>query len=93
MVVIPTGSSSAVVVESRRIEGYDGNGFTPGVLVYYLDTSIASGSGVLKVLPINDADTNKGTSPLGVGKSIAFGTVTVTFLSQDAAGDQVEIKR
>lgn len=93
MVVVPVGPTTAVVVESRRIEGYDANGFNPGVLVYYIDTSIASGAGVLKVLPINDADTNKSSAPLGVGQSITFGSVTVTFVSQDAAGDHVRVSR
>jgi M6 family metalloprotease-like protein len=93
MVVVPVGPTTAVVVESRRIEGYDGNGFTPGILVYYIDTSIASGAGELKVLPINDADTRKLSAPLGIGQSLTFGDVTVTFVSQDSAGDHVRVTR
>ncbi len=93
LVVVPNGLTTAVVVESRRTQGYDTSGITPGVLVYYIDTSIASGNGVLKVLPINDADTNKGTAPLGIGRSLTFGGVTVTFVSQDAAGDHVRVVR
>ncbi|MGH7696977.1 MAG: Ig-like domain-containing protein, partial [Gemmatimonadaceae bacterium] len=64
IVVVPTGPNSAIVAESRRAEGFDTNGFgSPGVLVYAIDTSIPSGNGVIKVLPINDADTNKGSAP------------------------------
>lgn len=93
MVVVPVGSKTAVIVESRRVEGYDGTGFTPGVLVYYIDTSIASGSGVVRVLPINDADASKSSAPLTIGQAITFNGVTVTFVSQDAAGDHVRVTR
>ena len=93
LVVVPTGPKTAVLVESRRVEGYDGTGFTPGVLVYYIDTSIASAAGVLRVLPVNDADVNKTSAPLGVGQSITFASVTVTFVSQDAAGDHIRVTR
>jgi M6 family metalloprotease-like protein len=93
IVVVPTGPTSAVVVESRRIEGYDASGFTPGVLVYFIDTSINSGTGVVRVLPINDADVSKATAPLAVGATLTYGTVTVKFVSQDGAGDHVEVRR
>jgi len=94
LVVMPTGPTSAVVAESRRAEGYDTNGqLTPGVLVYFIDTSIASGAGVLKVLLINDADTNKSTAPLQPGGSLTYAGVTVTFVSQDATGDRVRVVR
>ena len=77
----------------KNCVGYDGVAFTPGVLVYYIDPSIASGAGELKVLPINDGDINKSSAPLGVGQSATFGGVTVTFVSQDAAGDHVRVSR
>lgn len=92
--VIPTGPNSAVVAESRRAEGYDTNGsLTPGVLVYFIDTSIPTGSGPLKVLPINNADANKNSAALLPGASVMLGTVTVTFVSQDASGDRVRLVR
>ena len=82
------------MAESRRTEGYDTNGtFTPGVLVYLIDTSIRSGAGVLNVLPINDSDSNKGTAPLQPGGSLTLGAVTVSFLSQNASGDRVRVVR
>jgi hypothetical protein len=65
---------------------------TPGVLVYFVDSSIGSGSGVLKVLPIDDTDANKGSAPLRP-VSITFNGVTVTFVSADASGDRVRIVR
>jgi M6 family metalloprotease-like protein len=93
IIVAPTGPTTAVVAESRRNEGYDTNGaMTPGILVYFIDTSIGSGTGVLKVLPIDDTDANKGTAPIRPG-SITFNGVTVTFVSADASGDRVRIVR
>jgi hypothetical protein len=94
LIVIPTGPTTAIVVESRRAEGYDTNGsWTPGVLVYSIDTSIPTGSGVLKVLPVNDSDSNKGTAPLAVGGSMTVNGVTVEFVSTNGNGDRVRVTR
>jgi M6 family metalloprotease-like protein len=94
MVVIPTGLTSALVVESRRAEGYDTNGpFVPGALVYFIDTAVASGQGVLRVLPINDFDETKGSAPLQPGQSLSSGSITITFVSQETAGDRVRVVR
>lgn len=94
MIVIPTGATTAILVESRRTEGFDSNGsWSPGVLVYTIDTSIRTGNGVLKVLPIDDSDTNKGSAPLRVGGAITFGGVTITYVSTDSNGDQVRVTR
>jgi M6 family metalloprotease-like protein len=94
LVVIPTGQTTAILVESRRAEGYDNNGaWMPGVLVYTIDTSVPSGNGVLRVQPINDSDISKASNPLQVGASITLSGVTVTFVSSDANGDRVRIVR
>lgn len=92
--VAPTGKTTAIVAESRRAEGYDTNGaWSPGVLVYSIDTSIQTGHGVIQVLPIDDNDQSKGTAPLQPGGSITSNGVTVTFLSSDSTGDWVRISR
>jgi hypothetical protein len=94
MVVIPTGLTSALVVESRRAEGYDTNGgFLSGALVYLIDTGVASGQGVLRVLPVNDADEIKASAALQPGQSYSSGSVTITLVSQDATGDRVRVVR
>ncbi|HEX6693493.1 MAG TPA: M6 family metalloprotease domain-containing protein [Longimicrobiales bacterium] len=94
MVVIPTGPSSAVVVESRRAEGYDTSDvWTPGVLIYSVDTSLSTGNGPLKVLPINDLDSWKSSAPLLVGGTMSVGGVTITFVSTTAEGDVVRVVR
>lgn len=94
IVVVPTGTTSAVVAESRRAEGYDTNGtLASGVLVYFIDTAVPNGGGVLKVLPINDADASKASATLQPGASLSFSGVTVTYVSQDATGDRVRVVR
>ena len=94
MIVVPTGATTAIVVESRRAEGYDNNsGWSPGVLVYSIDTSIPSGSGTLKVLPVNDTDTGKGNVTLKAGDTMTIGGITVTFVSGDSAHDLVRVTR
>ena len=91
LVVVPTGATTAVVVESRHPAGYDTALPGSGVLVYFLDSSRASGTGVVKVLPIDDSDLHKQAAPLGVSESLSYAGVTVTFTAQDAAGDHVDV--
>jgi M6 family metalloprotease-like protein len=94
LVVIPTGTNMAIVAESRRVEGYDTNGsWTPGVLVYSIDTSISTSNGPLKVLPINDLDSWKDKAPLQVGGSMTVSGVTITFVSTSEGGDVVRVVR
>lgn len=91
LVVVPTGATTAVVVESRHALGYDGALPKAGLLVYAVDTSVATGHGTVKVLPIADGDVHKLTAPLGVAQSLGYAGVTVTFASQDTTGDHVDI--
>lgn len=92
MLVVPLSATSAVVVESRRLEGFD-TGFTPGALVYVIDTAVRTLQGPLRVLPINDGDLLKGSAPLTVGRSLTYEGVTVTLLSSDADGDVVKVEK
>jgi M6 family metalloprotease-like protein len=48
-IVLPTGPSSALVVEARRRIGQDGRLCREGVLVYTVDASVRSGSGPVRV--------------------------------------------
>ena len=91
LLVVPTGATTAIVVESRHALGYDSALPSAGLLVYAIDTSIASGDGIVKVLPVNDADLHKLSAPLAVTQTVSYAGVTVTFASQDAAGDHVDV--
>lgn len=90
MLVVPVSATAAVVVESRRLMGFDA-GFTPGALVYFVDTAVRTQQGPIRVLPIDDADSRKGSAPLTAGNSLTYGGVTVTVLSSDAEGDVVQV--
>jgi M6 family metalloprotease-like protein len=89
--VVPTGATTALVVESRRAMGYDHALDHEGLLVYSIDTSISTGSGVIKVLPIDNNDDVKTSALIGVGGSLTQGNVTITHVAQDAAGDHLTI--
>jgi len=91
LVVVPTGATTAVVIESRHALGYDHTLPNEGLLVYFVDTSIATGQGIVKVLPIDNADLHKLSAPLAVTQSLTYADVTVTFTSQDTAGDHVDV--
>jgi M6 family metalloprotease-like protein len=92
LIVAPVSATSAVITESRRIEGYDA-GFAPGVLVYYVDTAVPTQQGPIRVLPIDDADPSKGTVTLTAGRSLTYQGVTVTVLGSDGSGDVVQVVR
>jgi len=80
-VIVPTGETTAVVVESRRAIGYDEGLATPGVIVYLVDTSLPSGFGPLRLAG----------PPLGAGESTTVGGVTVSVVAADAEADQVMV--
>jgi hypothetical protein len=80
-VIVPTGESTAVVVESRRAIGYDGALGSEGVIVYLVDTSKPSGAGPITV--VGDA--------LGSGESTVVDGVTVTVVSAGAETDEVTV--
>ena len=90
-VIVPTGPTSAVIVESRRALGYDSNIIKPGSLVYSIDTSISTGQGPIRVFPMKDNDPYRDQSPLAVGESVTVGNVTITVTDASADGDTVQV--
>jgi M6 family metalloprotease-like protein len=90
--VIPRSESTAVVVESRRALGYDSGIKMPGVLVYVVVTSVGTGNGPIRVLPLNDDDQSKLAAPLIVGRSLTYNGVTVTYVSTDTEKDSITIQ-
>lgn len=81
LLVVPTGPTTAVAVELRAAVGYDARIPKPGLLVYTLDTAVATGEGPLRVLPLNSSDNAKLDATLAVGESLAFAGVRVTHAS------------
>ncbi len=87
--VIPTGNTTAIVVESRRALGYDAGIVKEGVLAYSVDTSVASGYGPVVVFP-NDGGDRRG-APLQPGESLELDGVVITVVSADATTDVVQV--
>jgi len=91
MAIVPTGPASAVVVESRRAEGYDRDLPRPGVLVYEVDTRRRSQQGPLRILPDGAGDAGRFGSVLVPGKALRVGDVSIKFTARDADGDTVDV--
>jgi hypothetical protein len=85
-VVIPTGPTSAVVVESRRATAYDYALPKAGALVYTVDTSVLTGNGPIRVYPNSSYD-----SVLGADGQVTVGNVTIRVLQSTSSGDTVMI--
>jgi M6 family metalloprotease-like protein len=81
LIVVPTGPTTAVAVEFRAAAGFDAAIPKPGLLVYTLDTAVATGEGPLRVLPLNASDNSKLDATLAVGESLVFAGVRVTHAS------------
>lgn len=93
LLVLPIGTNSAVVVESRRKQGYNVNIPKEGPLVYLVDTKVASGTGTVKILPINESDAVKTKNILSVSESITYGNITITYDSKSSDGDVIKFQR
>jgi M6 family metalloprotease-like protein len=106
-VVVPAGSTSALVIESRQRLGFDSALCGAGILVYRVDSSTRSGAGPIRVLPAAaDPDPERqascgpmyngalGESPGQASSLIDSVTSTrVDVLGEDASGVRVRVSR
>lgn len=92
MIVVPVTATSAIVVESRRAEGYD-SGFASGALAYVVDVSLRTQQGPIRVLPLDEADQSKSSAILTAGRSLSHAGVTVSVVSSTGSTDTVRIVR
>ena len=90
-VIIPTGRTTSLVIESRRAEGIDKNMVKQGVLVYTVDTSVGSGYGPIRVQNAQPNDPRLRLSPLASGESLTVGNVKISVTASDSAGDTVNV--
>lgn len=93
-VIIPTGKTTAIVVESRRAEGYDRDLPRPGLLVYTIDTRLTSHQGAIRVQKLNGraGDTRHRLAPLQTGETLRLGKTSISNLGSDANGDLLQIE-
>lgn len=90
-VMVPTGGTTAVLVESRRALGFDTAIAKPGALVYTIDTATASGFGPIQVVPARANDPMRDQSPLAAGESYTHCNVTITVVEAGETGDTVRV--
>ena len=89
--VIPVGRTTAVVAESRRGAGLDSPGGAAGVLVYTVDTSLATGAGPIRVqVP---AGRTLAAAPLAPGEQLTVGSVTIRVDAATATGHRITVTR
>jgi M6 family metalloprotease-like protein len=93
LLIIPIDANSTLVVESRRNIGYDSRIPKSGPLVYLVNTKIASGSGTISVLPINESDQSKLQLPLSLNQSLSYNNIVITFLASDGNGDTIQYEK
>jgi len=87
LLVAPIGPTTAVVVEARAAVGADAGIPAPGLLVYVLDSSLPTGYGPLRVLPLNLTDGGqKMFYTLPPGSTLQYSGVTVQYATSSAPG-------
>lgn len=92
LAVIPTGASTAIVLESRRAAGLDADACSTGVLIYTVDSSVPTGMGPVRVIDASPGDAETATcGDLDVA-TLSLASRPTTF-HDAAAGVTVEVVR
>lgn len=92
LAVVPIGYTAAVAVECRAPLGYDRALAGSGPVAYVVDTSIASGQGPIRLLPLGSTD-GRTTGMMRLGELVGYGGVSVRYVSDENQGAEVEITR
>ena len=87
--VVPLTETTALVVESRRILGYDSHLSKEGALVYKVDTSVPTGEGPIVVGSISKPP--DGTALLGPGEIWNSDGYSITVEDATQEGEYVKI--
>jgi len=90
MAVIPISTTKAVLIESRRPILADEHLPTAGVLVYTVDTSIASANGPLRIIGGTPAY-HLTDALLTKGDQLTIGNITVRVINSTEASDTISI--
>lgn len=93
MIILPISSEQSLIVESRRSIELDQNLPNEGVLVYLVDTSVASGAGTIKVLPYDPMNQTKFDQLLGQGEQLNYGGYSIEVVISSAVFDRIKITK
>ena len=92
MVVVPTGASTAYVLEVRRRVGHDRSICRDGVLVYTVDSQLRGDQGAIEGKS-SDPACSPDATPFGVGQTYDDPAVRVEVLATDGSAYRVRITR
>ena len=90
-VIVPVSATEAVVAESRTATGLDGAATKSGVLVYTVDTSLATGAGPIRIASLGASPPDLATAPLAPGEQITVHGVTIRVESATGGGHRVTV--
>lgn len=90
-VVVPVSATKAVVIESRRADGIDAKIHKTGALVYTVDTTLSSGTGVIKVYPQDSGDPSFLNSTRAKSELVRVEGLIVEVLKAEDDGDTVRV--
>lgn len=93
IIVIPTSSTTGIVLESRHAIGIDDKIPREGVLVYTVDTSIKSGYGPIIVQGAKCGDKEKMSALLQIGANLVILGFKIEVIEQSAIGEIITITR
>jgi M6 family metalloprotease-like protein len=96
LLVIPTSSTTAIAIESRRNIRFDAKAkdISNGLLVYQIDTSKQSGYGPMEIVKKATAkDPLYADAPLKPGESVTVSGYTITNLEAGKLWDVAEVKK
>ena len=92
LAVIPTGPSTALVLESRSAIGLDAEACSTGVVAYWVDSSVATGLGPIRIVDATPGD--PGSGACGDLDIATFGTASrPNTLTDPATGVTIEVVR
>ena len=94
IVISIISEQKAIIIESRRPEGFDKHLLKNGALVYTVDTSIDSGNGPINVYPNNIVnDPWRLTSTRSTRESVDVEGYRITNILSNDDGDLIKISR
>jgi hypothetical protein len=98
LAVIPLTDTTSIGIESRRIEGFDSALQTPGnsggLLVYFIDGSIRSGYGPIRIIrPTKSKDPLFQDALLEVNESLNYENYIITNVESGEWGDVFRVSK
>lgn len=92
MVVVPTGASTAYVLEVRRRLGYDRSICSEGVLVYTVNSQLRADQGAIEG-KTSGSNCSPDVAPFAVGQTYEDSAVKIEVLATDGSAYRVRVTK